>query len=180
MAHALLTSFRSGKPVAHLYEYDVESFAYVGLWICARYDKGKVAVHDAYRDWTAAYDPKLIAGRKRDNLTDVLPSTDSHSGHFMAICQLAWQAEKAICKARRRRFGAQLGEQVEPAESPGVYFERLCRMLNETVEAMDPKYGEYIQRVAEVMMKDYKVPEELQHYLPALHAASTGAGQINN
>ncbi|TFK51582.1 hypothetical protein OE88DRAFT_1659690 [Heliocybe sulcata] len=30
------------------------------------------------------------------------------------------------------------------------------------------------------MMKDYKVPEELKHYLPTPNSASTDVGQVND
>ncbi|TFK46555.1 hypothetical protein OE88DRAFT_1667588 [Heliocybe sulcata] len=159
MAYALLLALGKGDSVPHLYEHDVESFAYVGLWICARYKEGKLTVHGAYRDWMATVAPPFIAGLKRGHLTRPAPATESHTGHFAAIMALTLEASRCISRADERGV-EQSSRQEAPLEPPQVYFERLCGLLDTEIKSMDSKYDEYLQAVARIM-EDYQAPHVL-------------------
>ncbi|TFK46554.1 hypothetical protein OE88DRAFT_904856 [Heliocybe sulcata] len=166
MAYALLRAFGTGDSVAHLYEHDVESFAYVGLWICARYKKGEVTVHGAYWDWTDTIGPDFIAGMKRGCLADPEPATESHTRHFAAIKALTREADFSIA---RNMYPGVFG----PPDTPKAYFERLRGLFDTEIKSMDPEYDAYMQAV-ERIMDDYRVP-----YVLGLWRSWQGDGQVN-
>ncbi|TFK46527.1 hypothetical protein OE88DRAFT_1667548 [Heliocybe sulcata] len=178
MASALLWAFGTGDSVAHLYEHDVESFAYVGLWICARYKEGKVTVHRAYREWTDTIGPDLIAGKKRVHLTHPEPATESHTGHFATIMALTLETSRCISRADERGVAQSIFKDMHPGvpappETPKAYFERLCELFDTKIKSMDPEYDECSQAVAR-FMEGYQVP----HLLHLWHSCH-GDGHVN-
>ncbi|KZT23026.1 hypothetical protein NEOLEDRAFT_579528 [Neolentinus lepideus HHB14362 ss-1] len=130
MAHALLRDFNTGKKVPHIYEYDVESFAYVGLWISARYDEGKIANHEAYRPWTHPISPHHIGGDKRTDLTE----------SSQCIQQAALRSSAPVLPEDEVNVG---GPQSRPQESPKAYFDRLSTIIH--TKALPPEYHKYFE-----------------------------------
>ncbi|KZT25961.1 hypothetical protein NEOLEDRAFT_1113837 [Neolentinus lepideus HHB14362 ss-1] len=156
MSHALLKAFNSSDNVPHLYEYDVESFAYVGLWISARYEDGEVANHDAYRGWTKAVPPPELAASKREALTENVDPTSSHEQHSEALTRLGVAAEDCIRKAIDRKTHVKISKTALPPalapESVKDYFERLS--LTVFTQGMPGDYLEYFQKVDTAMKDD--------------------------
>jgi len=52
MAIDLLDAIEYGESLQRLYRHDAESFAWVLLWICTRYNKGLLIEHAPLEEWT--------------------------------------------------------------------------------------------------------------------------------
>ncbi|KZT23021.1 hypothetical protein NEOLEDRAFT_579186 [Neolentinus lepideus HHB14362 ss-1] len=162
MAYALLRDFNTGKKVPHIYEYDAESFAYVGLWISARYDNGTIVNHNAYRKWTQPTAADAIAEWKRRALTHCEPATTSHERHFITIQLLARRAVQCIHAAEMRQCGPGVMESEDEAryaqEPVKACFDRLSAIIHG--KSLPLEYLEYFEE-GDKRFNEWKVTDPL-------------------
>ncbi|KZT25737.1 hypothetical protein NEOLEDRAFT_1133265 [Neolentinus lepideus HHB14362 ss-1] len=165
MSHDLLQAFNTGGNIPHVYDYDVESFVYVVLWISARYQDGKVINHDAYRVWTqTTIAPDLLGSAKRTSLSIPAPCTSSHEQHSNTILHLADEVAQCLdnALARKRYFKLHPNATANALpshliqESARAYFDRLSLVVND----IPSDYAEYFKKVDKIMEK-YKAMDGL-------------------
>lgn len=73
--------------------YDVESFAWVLVWIASRYNGGKLALKDQYKNWAGpSYESNYDA--KRMSFNEAAVTTTSHSGHHDVVVAVLEQLYK--------------------------------------------------------------------------------------
>jgi leucyl aminopeptidase len=82
-------------------DYDLESFAYVLLWITGRYDRGRLADHDAYSGWITTQDVSSLAKIKLVDLENP-ECTPSHRAFEVVVCSFAEAIRNRIRKSRNR------------------------------------------------------------------------------
>jgi Fungal protein kinase len=104
MALDLLTEDAWAGKVERLYRHDCESFAWVLLWICSRYDNGAEINNPPFNefitsDYSQCYKEKLTCGTK---ITQTKP-TASHEDFWPVLIQL-------IRRILERRYAIELGE----------------------------------------------------------------------
>jgi len=176
MSYDLLKAFNSGGNIPHIYEYDVESFVYVILWISGRYQGGKVINHDAYREWTkTTIAPRDLAGTKTDSFENPAKFTSSHAQHSNIILRLADEAAQCLDKSRGRKRYFNLHPNAAAnalpshlvQESVRAYYDRLSLIVND----IPSDYVEYFQKVDKIMEK-YKAMDGL-----SLWCSQPDAGQ---
>ncbi|KAI0737273.1 hypothetical protein BC629DRAFT_384474 [Irpex lacteus] len=79
MANDLLQS--RGRPIAHFYEYDAESFIYVLLWAASGYDEGNVTPATPYlREWQDDNPSVIIVAH--NNALSLLESTTEENQEY--------------------------------------------------------------------------------------------------
>ncbi|KZT25740.1 hypothetical protein NEOLEDRAFT_337984 [Neolentinus lepideus HHB14362 ss-1] len=160
MSYDLLYAFKTDRRIPHIYEYDVESFVYVAMWISARYQDGEVINHDAYREWTkTTIAPHLLAGTKRNSLSKPVLPTKSHGQHFDIIMLLAAQVVQCLNNAQSREIYSNVAlwragtvNDLPPylvQESPKAYYDRLSLIVN----GIHSDYVEYFEMVDKIVEK---------------------------
>jgi hypothetical protein len=82
-------------------DYDLESFAYVLLWITGRYDGGKLADHNVYSRWITSQDVSSLANNKLADL-EIPECTPSHRAFEVVVCSFAEAIRNRIRKSRHR------------------------------------------------------------------------------
>jgi hypothetical protein len=82
-------------------DYDLESFAYVLLWITGRYDGGRLAYHDACSSWITTQNVSSLANNKLADLENP-ECTPSHQAFEVVVCSFAEAIRNRIRKSRHR------------------------------------------------------------------------------
>jgi hypothetical protein len=115
MALDLLTEDAWDGKVKRLYRHDCESFAWVLLWICCRFEDGK-EIHNAPLSELITYDFNMCRAMKLDFLERQLVATTSYKPYWRAVKDLLNWAVDHRLKTRRR----QIDEPTAPEEEPTI------------------------------------------------------------
>ena len=113
MAIDLLQAIGSDKNVARLYRHDAESFAWVLLWICTRYNKGLLIESAPLEEWTTMTF-RQCADNKANIKLSRLQATSDYQDYWPVVQKLAifW-----VKRYDKQKYATNAGEKyTEPTD----------------------------------------------------------------
>jgi Fungal protein kinase len=102
MALDLLTKDAWAGKVERLYRHDCESFAWVLLWICSRYDKGAEIEHPPFKEFiTSDFSLCCVMKRSCDLTIRQIKPTASYQNYWRAAYELVFHVLDKMAAANR-------------------------------------------------------------------------------